>query len=1355
MSKALLIKDVTTLAVFEPAIKLQALSADLDNPYFRDYILTQDLANLYERILSSVLGDGWGNTASTLPAERRRSHLISAQYGAGKSYFLLILSALLDAGSDTIRLQTARKKFEAFREVQRLVGQLTDKKFLIIQVSAEDKGDIRLKELLVSNLLDQVTRVLPDATFSNEYTEAISHLEEVDASPIRAAFAGVLEKQFATSLQQLQARLGSYDRDGLRTYYQACEQVLGRKVSRDVLDVEATFQEALDLLKPKGYTHIAVLIDELTAYLSASERHHSLAETLGELQAFAAYCNKPASHCLLVGAMHVSVRDFLQERSMQRDYNKVMGRFDERDFPIYSSKLLAGVFQPKDAFEQAMMSYRGQVRELTSLIETFQMADDGRPMKLSAFFPLHPAVAYYLPRISRVLGQAERTTFGFINEVVRPRLDEPLAIEQRLNLVTLDQVFDYFLPAMEQREHYLQVITAYNTVQSRVSNRLAHRAFKPLALLWIASRFRLEEAQYLQTDLSAEQVADFIGAEDDLAVIEALESLCKTGYVYFDRSTQKYFYSHADPGWDLESDIQDEMAKADANEVLRSELQALGFRVCLKAPDTITVKVDRSVESQWIDIEQLEKASSSKPKRAEGKVVFVVPDFGEVASYDAKFSDVSMKARDLSAANVAVAVPKKVDMLNQAELRRYRALQEIGKRLDAGSPGSVNEHRVRVTRARFSEVQARVQRDVEAFGQEANFIFFINRQPQEAQDLNTILADMFARYYYKFPKVRVERINGRNTTNALIETCIVNPQYTFASDTPEVARQARDTLQVLGLCSWEGGGGGKYKVELKEPEPGSEGYEIWKIVLDTLTDAHETPFATVYRRLEEAPYGLPSCMVELYIAAARALKKVYILDKSNKMPTVSKDLVADITKVKDKGYRVLPVEETEVPYTYICSIWQAIDEPLGLRHYQELEKSLGRTIDDQRIWFEFKADSNNLLQNRLSQVTGNLKAIEAESKPLTVLAKYLEQIRREFVPAKGFEQLAALGEELSGVKVSDDPDAAALAVRKTIEAGEQFLKDWGNIQAAYRQYRQLGQTTKLGRFGALAQAVDEAWQAYRRDALSQKKYQVFIEQFEKLWGQYAEQYVEQHNAVAKARANYGQKVEKSLAYQLVGEFGQFDFRGITTRSSFDDRIKEVRKQGCRPLAEDSVRDYRRFGKTTCSSCGYRLGTDVEILGQLRDSEDRLAASVNNALDGYLVKLAESLASESIQLYVREKATAEQKTTIASAQDLATRGQQLSETQYRKLITLLPLIRPTLLAAEAYVREQAKKRKELERQLEEEERKKRIPRLPTAQLADTVRSFLLDSGLEEMTLKELEERLASWLQEIATEFQSRT
>jgi hypothetical protein len=524
-------------------------------------------------------------------------------------------------------------------------------------------------------------------------------------------------------------------------------------------------------------------------------------------------------------------------------------------------------------------------------------------------------------------------------------------------------------------------------------------------------------------------------------------------------------------------------------------------------------------------------------------------------------------------------------------------------------------------------------------------------------------------------------------------------------------------------------------------------------LLDTLTDASGTPFATLYKRLGEPPYGLPDYMVELYIAAAasRALKKVYILDKSGKMPALGKGLVRDITRRKDKDYRVLPVQETEVPYTYVCSVWQAIDEPLGLRHYQELEKNLGRAIDDQRTWFDLKADSNNLLLNRLDQVRENLESIEAESVPSTILTKHLEQIRRTLPPAQGFEQLASLGEELSGTKVSDDPDGAALAVRQTIEASEQFLHDWATLQPAYRQYRRLQQATNLDRFGDLARGVDKAWQTYRSDALSADKRQAFIERFEKLWEQYAEEYVDEHNAVAKARASFGKKIEKSLAYELVGEFSQFGFKGVASKSNFDAKIKGVRQQGCQPLEEDTVRDYREFARVTCSACSYQLGTDTKVLEQLQESEASLVTSVDNALDSYLTKISESLESESVQVYTEEKATAKEKTTIASVQDLASKGQQMSAAQHRKLKTLLPQLKSVLAKAAEYVREQAKKRKELERQLEEEERQKRIPRLQTAQLGDAVRSFLLDSGMEAMTLKELEQRLTSWLQEIATEF----
>lgn len=129
-------------------------------------------------------------------------------------------------------------------------------------------------------------------------------------------------------------------------------------------------------------------------------------------------------------------------------------------------------------------------------------------------------------------------------------------------------------------------------------------------------------------------------------------------------------------------------------------------------------------------------------------------------------------------------------------------------------------------------------------------------------------------------------------------------------------------------------------------------------------------------------------------------------------------------------------------------------------------------------------------------------------------------------------------------------------------------------------------------------------------------------------------------------------------------------------------------------------------------------------------------------------------SDSIQVYAKEQATADQKTVIASVQELTSKGQPPSDTDSKKLATLLPASKTILAEAETYVRGQARKRKELERQLEEEEKRKRIPRVPTFKLADSVRAFLMDSGFEAMTLKELEERLTVWMQEIVDEFRQR-
>jgi len=629
-------------------------------------------------------------------------------------------------------------------------------------------------------------------------------------------------------------------------------------------------------------------------------------------------------------------------------------------------------------------------------------------------------------------------------------------------------------------------------------------------------------------------------------VINALEDLRKTGYIYYDGSTRKYFYSPADPTWDLEGEIQKRIKDVDPNKALRDELQRQGSRVDVNVLDAKpVVKVERTIECEWLDIAQIKEATTIKPKHAEGKVVFIIPDMDEIKSYDMIYSDVIHKARDLSRSDMIVAVPKKVDMLNITDIRRYQALLEIAAQLGVDKQGdgqeNLHEYRIRQTEARLSEVKERVTGDLEEFGRALNFIFYVDHQSLEAPDLATVLTSMFEQHYNKFPKIKAERINGRSTTNALIQSCIVNLRTTFsANDTSEAARHARDTLQMLGLCSWNSAAGGKFEAELKEPEPRCEGYEIWKIVLDTLTGENVSPIDSLYTRLSAAPYGLPDYMVELYIATAFALKKVYILDKSGKMPAVSKELVADITKRRDKGYTVLRAETAEVPYTFICSVWKAIDETLGLRYYQELERNLGRAVDEQKIWFALKQDSNNFLQNLLlsRQVNEQLRNIDVESPSLTILIKHLGEIRHKLVPAQGFNQLAMLGEELEGVRVKDDPDAAAFAIAQAIVASDQFLKELPTFQIACILYHRMKQDGLLERFGRLGRLVDEAWQTYRPEALSMDNRQAFIRQFQEMWKEYAENYVEEHNTVAKARASFGKKVEQSLVYELITHLTQ-------------------------------------------------------------------------------------------------------------------------------------------------------------------------------------------------------------------------
>lgn len=1353
MTRPIIIRDVTELAAFEPAIKLRAIIADPSNHYFRDYILTKDLADVYASILSSIVGDGWGSTASTIPSERRRSHLISAQYGTGKSYFLTILSAILGAAGDFVRLQATTEKFADFSSVPKLLGKLSGMKFLVIQISAEDKGDIRCKELLVRSLLDCLAAEVPGAVVDNEYIEAARNLEQIEAGPISQVFGEALFGEFDTTFQQLQAGLSGYDREALRSYYKACERVFGRKVSRDVLELETTFRQAARLLhEAKGYTHIALLVDELTTYLRASAAHHPLTETLAELQTLATYCNRPDSHCLFVGAMHVSARDFLRDYSQEADYEKMKGRFEEHPFPVYSSRLLAGILHPNErAFAEATQVLQPQVDEISEFMKAHGMADDGRPMLPSAIFPLHPAVALYLPRVARELGQAERTSFGFVDEVVRPKMDQPLIVDDRLNLVTLDQVFDYFLPAMEQREYYLQVIAAYNVIQSRTPDRLAHAAFKPLALLWIASRVRLTEGETLGLDveLTYQQVASYLNIGDDLAVVQALKALCETKYVYYDSFSQHYFYSHADPGWDLDGELQKAMQRIDANDVLKLELTKLGQRVCLNAPATLSVIVERTVSIQQADVAKLKQMLPFKPK-TEAAVIFVVPTFMEIEGYAEEMREIAARASALARANIVVAVPKRIGMLNATELRRLRAVEEVGKRL-VGS-GTVDEHRVRLLKTRLSNLQPRVQSDLEAFGQAENFTFYINQEPHDADDLNTVLREVFEYYYHKFPPVKVERINGRSTINALIEECILNVRRTFAGDTSEVARQARDTLRVLGLCTWQAAAGGQYVVELKEPTPGTSEDEIWQIALGTLTDIQApTPLGALYKRLADPPYGLPDYMVELYIASAIALKRILIVDDRGNTPAISKALTQGITRSKDKQYRVLPVQKSTVPYVYVCSVWEALDEPLGLKNFEELKNNLGRPVEDQRIWLHLKQDARNLLENWLSRISGYLKALDLESPQLSVLSQQLQETQGILPAAQGFQQLAKLGQVLSGLSTQDDPDGAARFVRDAIRSAKEFSADAQRFQQTARLYKHLIQNGHPERFPAAASAAAAAWEACRAEPLGAGNRNAFTKAFAALWRNYAESYVEEHNTLAAARRNYGRELETSLAGRLVAACSNLQFEGIVSWASLQEDVQKVQRNACDPLGPEAMLDYQQYGRTTCASCEHSSGSAFSALRQLRTSEEGLVARVNNALTAYLDSLLLLIRSDSVKLYWTNQAAPDEVATLAAIDEMLSQPAGLSEPQSQELLLLIPRVCTIAPRAQQYARQEAQRSDELRLRLEQAERERSTPRLPVGELAEEVRTYLLDAGLEAMTQAQLREYLLRWMEQLDSRF----
>ena len=1345
MAERVKIADVVRIKEFAPVIELDmAKKPKLHRQLVAQYIVTEDLADLFVRILSSPLMATGAIMSEVL---NRRAHLITAQYGSGKTYFLLMLASMLESLGDSEKFAQTQTKFSGFPNVLNTLQQLKGKKFLVIRLNAKGHGDIPLKELLVRSLRDVATPIKPDLILESEYTAAADNLKKLAGTRAGRLFEEELRKAEGIGLDSLRDGLIDLHYESLATYREIHERVFKSTPSRTGLDLEKSFLSALDQLRDERYTDIAVFVDEMTQYLQASMHYFPLTDTRGVLEDFAEFCNIGSNRCVFLGAMHRSLRQILRERGInpdeKEDWKKFIGRFDDHDIQFSNyERLLERVFEISPRLNEYVKTpiIRLQMADLQVAARKYAGLERSTHVPVSSFFPLHPATLRYLRGVSDRLGQEKRTAFSFIKDHAKAVLTrEDLVIDGRLNVIGPDELFDYFLSDLQQEDE-VGIVYAYNRAKAGLAkDDLAMRVFKALTMQYCAYTVTgLRAPEIIEHGMTPSVLADVLNVTDEAKLKTSLDSILriKPQSVFFDEDTGQYWFLPGGGEWNIDNEISAIIDHFDPNEELHRELKRLDQRIVLNQASSVDMIVPRSIECEWRGTTWLIKQTKIS-RRKEGKFVFVVPEF--VESYDKLPLTLEEKAKGLAHRGVCIVLPQSSAMLSPQDLRQIAAL----RKLEGDEKVVSSTQNTRMVKTRLTNVAKRVDHALLQFANIKNLLFYIEGEQVPVKDFEEAARRLFAALYPKFPRVRMERISGRGVTNKVINTLTATKTRTIPdAEQSEDARFIREALPAMGLVELTPTGGGKIAT-LAMPET-REGYDIWTTLERTLKERRS--FEEFNSTLQGPPYGLPDFMREVYLAAYLAFKRITVRNiKDNRFETtVSADLAKDIVSKGKRTYQLFDIPGgIDVLRPFVLDVWRVVEDAQGQRHY----KNINITVQgDHAVWYNsIRPALRGYAGSQLTQATDALAEVNAPLKALVnaeIEDNHLKNLRDGLLevatsldyltPESGYQKVLDLCQALPGDGPAEGgevtQDQAFYRFKQVVNNCETLVEDerasGQTVATCIRtiaEFRDLAGGTISEQHVSACQAAADALQVCCANIFDAQGRQNFVDSVSEMWKGYIQEHVIEHDIVVDLRKNFGQGMLASTEYALLKQLSSLEF-GLLKPMAISAAVNDVRNQACGKLSETPA-----FPQTRCSRCKglYIIGGSQQVDKSLKEKETELSERLQGAVRGYLFGIRSYAEKEGFSDYLGNRDNKDQDIWRQSmALDLS------SETLSFHQILLLA---PTLVA--------------IVRDFEKRVHIPPIVRISVDTLVLSLGEFFSSHGISELSYSELKNNVERWLTQV--------
>lgn len=424
----------------------------------RDYVITKEVKRYLLRFLEITL--------ETKKRKTGRALLVSGSYGAGKSYFFLIASLLLDSSFDNEVYQLFHEKFKREKKLLGALDLLLKRKVNLLPVRIDLKAwferPVDLDEIVIKSLREAIKEYTgKELPLVSEYEKAIEWLSDSD----KANRLNEYLKKHELTLDRLVSGLRARDVNSLKIFKSAIEWIVEIYPYRlaPLPSIDEAVEMAVESVKP-NFTGIALFIDEVQKYLEARRKLSWVEGDLGVLERVAELTDRFP----LLSFVCFLDPGFAKEQGLPwaDTLLKTIGRFEH---PWWSLKYeeLRRLLQEKIEFIE-----KEELYDILDKSKVAELLGKRAQKELKELYPLSPGTFDVLDDFVRAIGGAARSAFSFIAEGYKRVAEQPLIRDDGFpTVITGDQLYDHF-KGQELSVKAKRVLETTDDLRNRIDKEL-------------------------------------------------------------------------------------------------------------------------------------------------------------------------------------------------------------------------------------------------------------------------------------------------------------------------------------------------------------------------------------------------------------------------------------------------------------------------------------------------------------------------------------------------------------------------------------------------------------------------------------------------------------------------------------------------------------------------------------------------------------------------------------------------------------------------------------------------------------------------------------------------------------------